>query len=161
MNAADSSPRPSDEAVKAAVADYIRTTRLAVLTTVREDGAPVSRVMGSFAPQGVDVYFSTRKDAAKTRHIARNNLVNFYFQHDNQEMASFSCVTIIGRAEVAEGPVFDHGLALLSARSPRFKARVENGELANIGIYLIRAKEIKYLDCARPFGPEATCELIV
>jgi pyridoxine/pyridoxamine 5'-phosphate oxidase len=142
------------------VHEYISQTRWATLTTVREDGAPVSRVMGSFAADGVNLFFSTRKVAAKVRHIAKNPLVNFYFQHENQEAATFKNVAVIGRAEEVTGVDYHRAVQLLSARNLRFKARAERGELSDTALYFIHTTEIKYLDYSNGVGPAAVQELI-
>ena len=144
------------------VHEYILQTQLATLATVREDGAPVLRTMGSFAPEGSNVYFSTGRQAAKTRHIVKNSLVSFFFLHENQPRPTFRSVAIIGRAEALTGkPEREHAIALLSARNARFKARVENGEADQIGLYLIRTREIKYQNYANGVGPAAIQELIL
>jgi nitroimidazol reductase NimA-like FMN-containing flavoprotein (pyridoxamine 5'-phosphate oxidase superfamily) len=140
--------------------EYIRQTKWATLATVREDGAPVLRTMGSFAPDGVNVYFSTPKKAGKVRHIAGHPLVNFFFQHENQELDTFKNVAIIGPAEeVTAGTDYQRGIELLSNRNPRFKARADRGELADTAIYLIRTREIKYLDYANRAGGTAIQEI--
>jgi pyridoxine/pyridoxamine 5'-phosphate oxidase len=145
-----------------AALEYIKQTRWATLTTMREDAAPVSRAMGSFAPDGLNIVFSTRKNAAKTRHIAKNSFVNFFFQHENQELTTFKNVALIGRAEeVAGGSEYQRAVELLSARNPRFKVRAERGELSDTAIYLIRTTEIKYLDYANGIGPAAVQEIIL
>ncbi len=47
------------------IQEYISGTRWATLATVRPDGAPVLRAMGSFALDGLDIVFSTPKATAK------------------------------------------------------------------------------------------------
>jgi uncharacterized pyridoxamine 5'-phosphate oxidase family protein len=144
------------------ILEYIKQTKWATLTTVREDGAPVSRAMGSFAPDGWNIFFSTPKKAGKVRHIAGNNLVNFFFQHENQELATFKNVAVIGRAEEVTGEAeYQRAVQLLSARSPRFKTRAERGELKETALYLVRITEIKYLDYTRGIGPAAVQEIIL
>jgi nitroimidazol reductase NimA-like FMN-containing flavoprotein (pyridoxamine 5'-phosphate oxidase superfamily) len=148
--------------LRLAVHEYIKQTRWGTLTTVREDGAPVSRAMGSFAPDGANLFFSTPKKAAKVRHIAKNNLVNFFFQHEGQDLATFKNVAVIGRAEEVTGDVeYQRAVQLLSARNPRFKARAERGELKETSLFLIRTTEIKYLDYSRGVGPIAIQEIIL
>jgi uncharacterized protein YhbP (UPF0306 family) len=144
-----------------AVHEYINQTRWATLTTVREDGAPVSRAMGSFAAEGVNLFFSTPKSAGKVRHIAGNPLVNFFFQHENQELATFRNVAVIGRAEELTGAEYDRAVQLLSARNLCFKTRAERGELKDTALYLIRTTEIKYLNYANGIGPAAVQEIIL
>jgi len=144
------------------VHEYIKQTQWATLATVREDGAPVLRTMGSFAPEGVNVFFSTSRKARKVQHIAKNDLVNFFFQHENQKLETFINVSIIGRAEeVTDGSEYQIAIQLLSARNPRFKARLERGELKDIALFLIHTTEIKYLDYAKGAGPAAVQEIIL
>jgi len=144
------------------VLDYINQTKWATLATVREDGAPVLRVMGSFALNGVNILFSTRKNAAKVRHLAKNKNVSFYFQHENQNLEVFKNVAVIGRAEeVAEGADYQRAVEILSARNPRFKGRAERGELGDTAIYRIHTTEIKYLDYSNGVGPAAIQEIIL
>lgn len=134
------------------ILDYIVNSKFAVLTYVRNDLAPVSRAMGSFAPDGLDLVFSTRKEAAKVREISGNKRVSFFFEHDNQSPGAWKNVLLIGDAEqVAEGAEFKKAVELLSAKSPRFRERAANGELSDTAIYKVRAKEIEYLD--RTKGP--------
>ncbi len=167
MSTSTNQPTTADSLTETAllsqvVPDYINQTQWATLATVREDGAPVLRVMGSFAPDGINVIFSTRKAAAKSRHIASNNLVNFFFQHENQKLEAFKNVAIIGRAEeLTDGPEYQKAVELLSARNPRFKTRVERGELTDTGIYIIRTTEVKYLDYSFGAGPTAVREIIL
>ena len=146
--------------LKQKITDYISQTRWAILATVREDRAPVLRAMGSFAPDGVDVYFSTPKATAKVKQIEQNQWVNFFFQHEGQDLPTFKNVAVIGKAsEVIEGAELKKAIGLLSARNPRFKARAEKGDLQDTGIFKIKSKEIKYLDFAKGFGKEAVQEL--
>ena len=49
---------------------YAQNTRFATLNYVRQDNAPVSRAMGSFAFDGSKVVFSSQKEAAKVVVIA-------------------------------------------------------------------------------------------
>ncbi|MBE2213903.1 MAG: pyridoxamine 5'-phosphate oxidase family protein [Opitutaceae bacterium] len=143
---------------------YIAATRWATLATVREDGAPAVRTIGGFAPAGddtTDVYFSTARATSKNQHIARNPVVNFFFQHEGQELAAFKNVALLGQAaEVFPGsPAYQQAVDTLSARNPRFKAKAATGDLNDTAIYKVRAKEIRYTDLARGIGPAAIIEL--
>ena len=148
--------------LKQKITDYISQTRWAILGTVREDQAPVLRAMGSFAPDGVDIFFSTPKAAGKVRQIAKNQWVNFFFQHEGQELPTFKNVAVIGQAsEVKDAVELKKAVGLLSARNPRFKERAEKGELKDTAIFKIKSKEIKYLDFAKGFGKEGIQELVL
>lgn len=140
------------------IVDYIETTAWATLATVREDGSPVLRTMGNFAPGrgGRDIYFSTGKEAGKSRQIRANPRVSFLFQHEGQPLAAFRNVAAVGVAELLTGgPGLSLGAETLSARCPHFRAQVEREGLESIGVYRVRVEEIKELDFRRGFGPEA------
>lgn len=141
------------EQLQSEVLDYIATSPFAVLNYVRNDQAPVSRAMGSFASSGVDLFFSSGRDAAKVKEIATNKRVSFFFEHDNQELSAWKNVLLIGDAElVNDDAELKKAIELLSARNPRFKARIANGELVNTAIFKIKTQEIEYLDRARGQG---------
>ena len=136
------------------VAEYIGKTRVSALATVRADGVPVIRAIGGFAPDGLEIYFSTAKTSAKAAQIGDGAPVSFYFQHDGQEIGTFKYVSLIGRASALNAePDRQKAIGILSARSPRFKARAEKGELADTVLYRVTPAEIKYLDFAK--GPGA------
>lgn len=148
--------------LKQTIHDYIAQTRWATLATVRADHAPVLRAMGSFAPDGLDVFFSTPAKTGKTKDIEKNNWVNLFFQHEGQELAAFKNVALIGKAsEVKDVDELKKAFTLLSARNPRFKERAEKGELKDTVIYKVKAKEVKYLDFAKGFGKEAIQEIVL
>jgi nitroimidazol reductase NimA-like FMN-containing flavoprotein (pyridoxamine 5'-phosphate oxidase superfamily) len=143
--------------LKQTIAEYIGKTRVSALATVRADGSPVIRAIGGFAPDGLEIYFSTAKASAKAAQIAGDAPVSFYFQHDNQEIPVFKYVSLIGQArELNVGPERQKAIGILSARSPRFKARAEKGELQDSVIYRVSPSEIKYLDFSKGQGPEST-----
>ena len=142
--------------LKRIITDYIGKTRVSALATVRADGAPVVRAIGGFAPDGLDVYFSTAKASAKAAQIAGDAPVSFYFQHDNQEIPTFKYVNLIGQArELNAESERQKAIGILSARSPRFKARAEKGELQDTVIYRVSPSEIKYLDFSKGQGPDS------
>jgi nitroimidazol reductase NimA-like FMN-containing flavoprotein (pyridoxamine 5'-phosphate oxidase superfamily) len=134
---------------------YITATKFGVLNYVRSDLAPVARAMGSFASDGLDIYFSTGRDSAKVGEIALNKRVSFYFQHDNQAAETWKSVLVIGDAELlnSDDAGFDTAVSSLSAKSPRFRARVENGDLASAAVYRLVTREIQFLDRSTGYGP--------
>ena len=135
------------------ILNYIQHTKVAVLTYVRHDLTPVSRAMGSFALDGHDLIFSTRRDAGKVGEIGRHPRVSFFFEHDNQQSETWKNVLLIGDAEpVSAGLDLDKAVAQLSARSPRFRERAARGELLDTAIFRIRAREIEYLDRSAGYG---------
>ncbi|BBB89529.1 MAG TPA: pyridoxamine 5'-phosphate oxidase family protein [Methylomusa anaerophila] len=142
----------SNEQWKQEVLNYITETRFAILSYVREDNVPVLRSMGSFVPSGLDIYFSTKKSAAKVQGIEKNKQVSFFFEHDNQTLDSWKSVLLIGEAaQVEQESELNKAVALLSDRSPRFKERIANGDLPNTAIFKITAREVEYLDYSK--GP--------
>ena len=146
------------ETVRRDIVDYIEETAWATLATVREDGSPVLRTMGNFAPGpgGRHIFFSTGKEAGKSRQIRANPRVSFLFQHEGQALAAFRNVAAVGEAELLNGgPELALGAETLSARCPHFRAQVAREGLDSIGVYRVRVEEIKALDFRRGFGPEA------
>ena len=143
----------SQEQWRGEVTEYIDKTKFAVLAYVRNDQTPVQRSMGSFAPKGLDIYFSTRKDAHKVKEIVDNKRISFLFEHENQELSQWRNVLLIGEAAKTDNiEELDSAVELLSSRSPRFKERIAKGELANIQIFKLKTSEIEYLDYGKGIG---------
>jgi len=143
----------STEHLRDDVATYVDKTRFAVLAYVRNDGAPLMRSIGSFVPDGVNLYFSTRKAAAKVKEISDRRRISFFFEHEGQELAQWKNLLLIGDAvKVEEGDEFRHAVQLLSDRNPRFKERVDNGELPSMLIFKLNTEEVEFLDYGKGFG---------
>ncbi|MBJ6724345.1 pyridoxamine 5'-phosphate oxidase family protein [Geomesophilobacter sediminis] len=135
------------------VTTYVDKTRFAVLAYVREDGTPQLRSMGSFVPDGLKLYFSTRKDAAKVGEIGKQERITFFFEHEGQELNQWQNVHLAGpAARVEEGEEYRRAVQLLSERNPRFKERVEKGELPNIQLFRLDTEEVEFLDYGKGFG---------
>ena len=129
---------------------YAQNTRFATLNYVRQDNAPVSRAMGSFAFDGSKVVFSSQKEAAKVAAITSNKRISFFFEHDNQELASWKSVLAIGNAEIVEEKQEkDRVAAILALRNPRFKERIDKDELDKVAIFSLKTDELQYLDRAK------------
>jgi Uncharacterized stress protein (general stress protein 26) len=142
------------------VENYISETRFIELATVNDQGRPEIRTLGSFATDGLTIYFSTSKKSAKVKQIDENPWVVVLFQHENQELPAYKNVTYYGKAAALENPEeFDIGVKQLSARNPRFKERVEKGQLGETIIFKIEPQNIKYLDFAAGSGPAAIKEI--
>jgi general stress protein 26 len=138
---------------KSEISDYVNATRFATLAYVREDGSPVQRSFGSFALAGYDVIFSTRKAAAKVRDIVTNNKVSFFFEHESQELANWRNALFVGEAHKIEEPrELDWAVGILSERNPRFKERIEKGELPNIQLFKLKTRDIEYIDYGKGAG---------
>ncbi len=139
---------------KSEILNYILDSKYAVLNYLRSDLTPISRAMGSFAPDGDDLYFSTTKESAKVQEIEQNKRVSFYFEHDNQAVENWKSLLLIGDAEPVSVDSTDYGAALelLGDKSPRFRERVAKGELQNALIYRITTRELEYLDRSKGYG---------
>jgi len=143
----------SQEVCQNEIAKYVDQTRFAVLAYVRNDRTPLLRSMGSFVPSGVDLYFSTRKEAAKVQAIAEHKRISFLFEHDNQDLAKWQSVLLIGDAKPIDGGAeLDKAVTLLSERNPRFKERVDKGELPSTQIFKLKTEEVEFLDYGKGFG---------
>ena len=140
---------------KTEIQKYILASRYALLNYVRQNLTPVSRAIGSFAPDGDDLFFSTGKESAKVEEINRNKRVSFYFEHDNQVLENWKSVLLIGDAEPVIVGSADYNKAIehLSAKSPRFRERVAKGDLDSALIYRIKTSELEYLDRSKGYGP--------
>ncbi|NTW68844.1 MAG: hypothetical protein HGB23_03220 [Chlorobiaceae bacterium] len=138
----------SNEENKKEILQYILDSKFALLNYVRQDLTPLSRAIGSFAPDGDDLYFSSSKESAKIGEIANNKRVSFYFEHDNQELENWKSLLLIGDAEpLSHGSSdFEKAVERIGARNPRFRERVANGDTANIVLYRISTRELEYLD---------------
>lgn len=137
------------------ILQYILDTKYALLTYVRSDLTPISRTMGSFAPDGVDLVFSTGKSTAKVLEIGKNRRVSFFFEHDGQVSEHWKNLLLIGDAELLSSGSSDYNKAVerLAAKSPRFRERVEKGDLDSAAIYRINTRELEYVDRSRGNSP--------
>lgn len=138
---------------KSEITDYVNATRFATLAYVRNDGAPVQRSFGSFALADYDVVFSTRKEAAKVRDISANSKVSFLFEQDSQELPKWRNALFIGEAhKIEDARELDWAVGILSARNPRFKERIEKGDLPNIQLFKLKTQDIEYIDYGKGVG---------
>lgn len=130
------------------IVSYIQGTKVALLTYLRSDLTPVTRAIGSFAADDSDLFFSTGKETAKVSEIEKNKRVSFYIEQANQTPDTWKSVLLIGDAEPLKTGSVDYATALLrlGAKSPRFKERIEKGDLDSAAIYKITTREIEYLD---------------
>ncbi len=137
------------------ISKYILDSKYALLTYVRSDLTPVSRAMGSFAPDGDNLFFSTSKESAKVPEIEKNKRVSFYFEHDNQAPEGWKSVLLIGDAvQVSVGSSdYEKAVERLGNKSPRFKERVAKGDLGSAAIYKINTNAFEYLDRSKGNGP--------
>ncbi|SRR6266568_6814818 len=143
----------STEQWKDEVVNYVDKTRFAVLAYVRNDGTPLLRSMGSFVPDGLNLYFTTRRDAAKVKEIGDRRRISFFFEHEGQELNQWKNLLLVGDAvKVEEGDEHKQAVQLLSNRNPRFKERVDKGELPGTQIFRLNTEEVEFLDYGKGFG---------
>ena len=137
------------------VSEYLNQSKFIILATIKHD-APVVRTLASFASEGLTTYISTGKSTAKVEQIHANPKVTVFFQHENQDLASYVNVSIIGTAnQITAEEEVDKAIKLIADRSPNFKARAEKGELVNNIFFRVDAQEVKVLDFAKGVGPKA------
>jgi pyridoxamine 5'-phosphate oxidase len=136
--------------------EYLNQTKFIVLSTINNEQVPTLRTLGSFAVDELTTYFSTGKKTDKVQQIKSNPQVSILFQHENQELGSFVNATITGKAtEITAETELEKAIKVLSDRSPKFKERVEKGEIANNTFFRIDPQEVKVLDFSRGVGPNA------
>jgi nitroimidazol reductase NimA-like FMN-containing flavoprotein (pyridoxamine 5'-phosphate oxidase superfamily) len=145
----------SQAAARTEIDTYIVDSRYALLTYVRSDFSPISRTIGSFAPDGENLFFSTGKESAKVREIEKNKRVSFYFEHDNQVPENWKSLLLIGDAEplTAGSTEYEKAIERLGAKSPRFRERIAKGDLDSTVIYKVKTSELEYLDRSKGKGP--------
>lgn len=135
------------------VFSYVDKTHFAVLAYVRNDGTPLLRSIGSFAPNGLSLYFTTRKDAAKVKEIGDHKRISFFFEHEGQELSQWKNLLLVGDAvKIDDGDDFNQAVQLLSTRNPRFRERVAKGELPGTQIFRLNTEEIEFLDYGKGIG---------
>lgn len=139
--------------------EYIEKTKFAVLATTGKDGVPTVRTLGSFANDGLKVYFSTGKKTAKVEQIESNPNVTLLFQHEEQELPAFKNVSVTGIAKtISCESELNKAIQLLGNKSPRFKERAQKGELTDTLIFKVEPKILKYLDFSKGLGPDSVEE---
>jgi pyridoxamine 5'-phosphate oxidase len=144
----------SQTASKSEIQTYIVDSKYALLTYVRSDLSPISRTIGSYSPDGEDLFFSTSKESAKVKEIEKNKRVSFFFEHDNQAPESWKSLLLIGDAEPLSVGSTDYEKAVerLGAKSPRFRERIAKGDLDSAIIYKVKTSELEYLDRSKGNG---------
>lgn len=145
-------------------AEYIGSTPRVVLATVSAEGVPALRTLGGFATDGLNVYLSTPKASSKIAHIEANPNVSLLFQQEGQELRTFRNITLTGTVKKLCskcGDEYNHAVALLSNRSPRFKERAEKGELDQTAILKFVPTRVKLLDFTKGVGADAVVEVTV
>jgi general stress protein 26 len=143
----------STQNLKSEIDEYVNGVPFVALAYVRSDGTPVQRTLGSFVRHESTVFFSSRSDAAKVRDIESNPRVSLLFEAENQQLAAWKNVLLIGKAlPVTTDSELKQATELLGARRPRFKERIEKEGLKNTRLFRFEAEEIEFLDYAKGTG---------
>jgi pyridoxamine 5'-phosphate oxidase len=135
---------------------YIRGNRYAALIYMREDLSPIARAIGSFVYDGGNLYFSTGRESAKIKEIARHPRVSILFEQEGQLLETWKSVLLVGDASELQAGTdeYAHVVSLISEKSPRFRERAERGELSSAVIFRIRGQEYQFLDYSRSNVPQ-------
>ena len=138
---------------KDSILPYTQGIPFGVLAYVRGDGTPLQRSLGSFVVHGADIFFSTRTEAAKVQDLQDRPRASFFLEAAGQQVAEWKNILFLGRTEKVQDPSGQaEGIALLSARNPRFKERIEKNGLEGTTIFRLRTDAIEFIDYARGFG---------
>lgn len=144
----------SQSEIQTEILKYLLDSKYALLTYVRSDLSPISRTIGSFAPDEENLFFSTGKESAKVEEIEKNRRVSFFFEHDNQASESWKSLLLIGDAvPLSVGSTdYDKAVERLGAKSPRFRERIAKGDLGSAIIYKVHTSELDYVDRSKGSG---------
>lgn len=136
------------------IEEYLTNTKYIVLATVDDENTPALRTLGAFGVDSYTTYFSTAEGAEKVEQIKHNTNVSVFFQHENQELASFINVAIKGKAaKVTDEAEVIKAIEVIGKRNPRFKERIEKDGLGSNVIFRVHPSELKILDFKK--GPGA------
>ncbi len=140
----------SDTALEAI--GYIEKSPYALLVTVGKENKPFVRYIGPFVNNGLDIYFMTRIDSQKVKHIGNNPFVTLYFQNPNQPMEEYKSVALTGKAaRVPEGNEFNAVVEKLGQKSPGFKNYISGDGFKNWTICKITATALQCTDLSKSF----------
>lgn len=133
--------------------DYTKGVEFGLLAYVRSDGTPIQRRLGSFATRSRDIVFSTRSDASKVGELQRHSRASFLFEPEGQRLNDWRSALFLGTTTIVENETdLANAVQALSARNPRFKARVERDGLANVRIFSLRPESVEIVDYSKGVG---------
>jgi pyridoxamine 5'-phosphate oxidase len=135
--------------------NYAERTRFIILATINEKNEPILRTLASWAIDGHRVYFATNVQSAKVQQIRQNSHVSILLQQEEQELGSFVNIAFTGEAEPSSDEERERAIIAISDRSPRFRERVEKGELDTYALFTLLPREIKVLDFTKGIGQKA------
>ena len=129
---------------------YIEKSPYALLVTVDEGNKPCVREIGPFVNNGLDIYFVTRLDSQKVKHIDVNPHVTLYFPNTNQEVKKFRSIAITGKAaRVPEGNEFNGVLEKLEQKSPGYRKYISKEGFTVWTVFKITAKSLQSTDYSK------------
>jgi nitroimidazol reductase NimA-like FMN-containing flavoprotein (pyridoxamine 5'-phosphate oxidase superfamily) len=129
---------------------YIEKSPYALLVTIGEENRPFVREIGPFVNDGLDIYFVTRMDSQKVKHIGVNPVVTLYFPNTNQAVKEFRSVAVTGKAaRVPEGNEFNGILEKLEQKSPGYKKYITNEGFNIWTIYKMTATSLQSTDYSK------------
>jgi nitroimidazol reductase NimA-like FMN-containing flavoprotein (pyridoxamine 5'-phosphate oxidase superfamily) len=129
---------------------YIEKSSYALLVTVGEKNRPFVREIGPFVNDGLDIYFVTRMDSRKVRHVNVNSFVTLYFPNTKQDAQEFRSVAVTGKAaRLPEGNEFNGVLEKLDRKSPGYKKYISNEGFKIWTIYKMTAESLQSTDYSK------------
>jgi uncharacterized pyridoxamine 5'-phosphate oxidase family protein len=129
---------------------YIEKSAYALLVTVGEENTPCVREIGPFVNRGPDIYFVTRLDSQKVRHINANPCVTLYFPNTNLEVKKFRSIAVTGSAaRVAEGDEFDGVLEKIEQKSPGYRNYIGKEGFNVWTVYKMTARSLQSTDYSK------------
>lgn len=129
---------------------YIENSPFALLVTVDEERKPCLRHIGPLVNIGLTIYFVTRIDSQKVKHIDINPLVTLYFQRSNQAVEDFKSISISGKAaRIPDGDEFEDVLEKLGEKSPGYKKYISSDGFKVWAIYKISSKSLECTDLSK------------
>jgi hypothetical protein len=129
---------------------YIEKSPFALLVTVGEENKPYLRHIGPLVNIGLDIYFVTRIDSQKVKHIDCNPFVTLYFQSPSQTVEEFKSIVVSGKAaRLPQGGEFNDVLERLGAISPGYKKYISSDGFKAWTIYKTSASTLECTDLAK------------
>jgi nitroimidazol reductase NimA-like FMN-containing flavoprotein (pyridoxamine 5'-phosphate oxidase superfamily) len=129
---------------------YIEKSSYALLITVGEENTPFVREIGPFVNNGLDIYFVTRVDSQKVKHIEANSIVTLYFPNTSQDVKEFRSIAVTGKAaRVPEGDEFNGVLEKLDRKSSGYRKYIGNEGFEIWTIYKLTAGSFQSTDYSK------------
>lgn len=130
------------------------SVRFVSLATISNDG-PVVRSIGAWAISGSTLYFSTSRSSDKVTQLAADPRVSVQLLAEGQELPKLRNLVLNGAAKLLDGEERATAIAVIGARSPRFKERADKGQLGDSAIYAVKSTKVKLVDFSKGAGPAA------